>query len=173
MSALDTVSRTEEIEVGCDLDFERRWWRIQRIGWLVFVLLLIAGVLGFFGHGPLSKATVNPPGSALLVDYDRLARRETPCMLELHLEKAALASGEVRIHLNHALVDQTQIKQIVPAPLAAEPLADGVRYLFRIDPTCDSACIRFSENPTTPGYVDAEVTVEGARPVRFRQFIYP
>lgn len=173
MSTLDTVSRTEDIEVGCDLDFERRWWRLQRIGWVIFVLLLIAGVLGLFGHGPWSKATANPPGSELRVCYDRLARRETPCILELHLEKAALTSTEVRIHLNRALVERMQLKEIVPVPVQAEPLADGARFLFRIDPSCDSAVIHFSENPTTPGIVDAEITVEGAQPVRFRQFIYP
>jgi hypothetical protein len=173
MSAVDTVSRTEDIEVGCDLAFERRWWRIQRIGWFILVLLLIGGVVGLFGHGPLSKATLNVPGSDLRICYQRLARRETPTALELRLGKTALASGQLRLRLNQTLVEKMQLKQIVPAPLKAEPLADGVRFIFQTDPSRDSALVYFAENPTTPGFVDAEIAIDDEAPVHFRQFIYP
>lgn len=172
-NVVQSVNRIDDLESGCDLSFERRWWRIQRVGWVILSLLLVGGVAGVFGHGPLSKATVHPPGSGLQVRYDRLARRETPSLLELRLEKAALASGQVRIRLNRALVERMQLKQIVPPPLAAEPLADGARFVFPTDPTRDSAFIIFTENPATPGIVDGVVTVEGAKPVSFRQFIYP
>lgn len=170
---MQSVSRTEDIEAGCDPDFECRWWRIQRILWGILVLLLLAGVAGLLGHGPLSEATAHPRGSQLQVRYDRLARRETPSSLRLRLEKGALTSGFVRIHVNRALLDHMQLKQIVPTPLEAEPLADGARFLFRTDPTRDSAVIIFVENPASPGFVDAEVAVEGAEPVCFRQFVFP
>lgn len=170
---MEPLSRTEDIETGCDPKFERHWWRIQRIVWVILVLMLLAGVVGFFGHGPLSEATIHPPGSQLQVHYDRLARRETPSLLKVRLEKEALADGTVRIHLNRALLDRMQLKDIVPAPLATEPLADGARFIFQTDPTRDSAVVLFTENPTKPGFVEAEVTVEGAEPVRFRQFVYP
>lgn len=170
---METVNRTDDIELGCDLTFERRWWRIQRIGWVILTLLILAGVLGIFGHGPLSEATVNPSGSKLQVHYDRLARRETPTLLQLRLDKSAIASGEVRIRLNRPLLDCMQLQTIIPAPLMTQPLADGARFVFRTDPTRDWAIIVFVENPTTPGFVDSEVTVEGATPVRFRQFVYP
>jgi hypothetical protein len=170
---VETVYRTEDIEAGCDLPFERRWWRLQRVSWVILSLLLFAGMAGLFGHGPLSKAMVHPPGSALEVRYDRLARRETPSLLELRLDKSALVSGRVQIRINRALVDKMQLKQIVPEPLLAEPLADGVRFIFQTNPSCDSAFVVFSENPAMLGIVEAEVTVEGAEPVHFRQFVYP
>ncbi|MHB1424548.1 MAG: hypothetical protein ACYC3I_15365 [Gemmataceae bacterium] len=170
---MESESLTDNIEAGCDLAFERRWWRIQRIWWVILILLLTGGIAGVFGHGPLSKTTVHPPGSQLQVRYDRLARRGTPAFLELRLDTAALASGKVRIRLNRALFDQMQSQQIVPAPQLAEPLADGARFVFQTDPRCDSAVIYFTENPTKPGIIDAEVAVEGAEPVRFRQFVYP
>lgn len=170
---MNTASQSDDIETGCDLAFERRWWRIQRVCWIVLTLLLLGGVAGVFGHGPLSKTTICPPGSELQVSYERLARRETPWLLQLRLDKAALASGKVRIRLNRALVDQMQLKQIVPEPLAAEPLADGARFIFRTDPTRDSALITFVEDPTTPGLIESEVAIEGAEPVRFCQFVFP
>lgn len=173
MSGFDTISRTEDIEVGCDLDFERRWWRVQRIVWAIAVPMLIGGLLGLFGHGLFSNATVRSPGSEVEICYQRLARRETPCVLELRLGKAALASGQVHIRLDRALVERMQLKQIVPLPLSAEPLSDGVRLVFRTDPAWDSASIYFTENPTTLGFVDAEVVIEEAHQVHFRQFIFP
>jgi hypothetical protein len=170
---METVTRTDDIELGCDLTFERCWWRIQRIGWLILTLLLVGGLAGIFGHGPLSEATASSSGSQVEVHYDRLARRETPAKLQLRLDKAAIASGEVRIRMNHTLLDCMQLKQIIPEPLATEPLADGARFIFRTDPTRDSALIVFVESPTQPGFVESEVVVEGAEPVHFRQFIFP
>ncbi len=170
---METVTRTDDIELGCDLTFERRWWRIQRIGWVILTLLILGGVIGIFGHGPLSEATASSSGSQVEVHYDRLARRETPAMLQLRLDKAAIASGEVRIRMNHTLLDHMQLKQIIPEPLATEPLADGARFIFRTDPTRDSALIVFLSSPTQPGFAESEVVVEGAEPVRFHQFIFP
>jgi hypothetical protein len=164
---------TDDLDTSFDLPFERRWWRIQRVIWGILVLVLLGGVTGVFGHGPLSKTIVQSPGSHLRVDYDWLARRETPALLRLHLDKAAVQSGQVRIWLNHALIDQVQLKQIVPEPIEAEPTTDGARFTFRIDPTADSATLIFTESPTSAGFVEAEIAVEGAEPVRFRQLVYP
>jgi hypothetical protein len=171
--AVETVNRTDDIEAGCDLSFERHWWRIQRVCWVVMSVLLVGAVAGVFGNGPLSKTTVHPPGGQVDVHYARLARRETPALLELRLDKRAVASGQVRIRLNRELVHRLRIKDIIPAPLVTEPLADGARFTFRTDPTSDSAAVVFVQDPTTPGIVEGEVTVEGADPVRFRQFVYP
>ena len=170
---MEALSRTEDIEAGCDLAFEERWWRIQRFCWVILSLLLVGGVVGVFGNGPLSKSTIHPPGSEIQILYERLARRETPCNLELHLGRGALASGQVRIQLNRELVDRLQIKKITPEPIATEPLADGACFIFRTDPALDGATILFLESPTTPGIVEGEITVEGAKPAHFRQFVYP
>jgi hypothetical protein len=170
---MEAVNRTGDIEAGCDLPFERRWWCIQRICWGIMFLLLLGGVAGLFGGGPLSKATTAPPGSALHVHYERLARRETPAILELHLDKQAIASGRFRIRLNNEFVNRLRIKQIIPEPLSTEPLADGARFTFQTDPALDSATIVFIQDPSTPGIVEGEVAVEGAAPVQIRQFVFP
>lgn len=170
---METVSRTEDIETGSDLSFERRWWRIQRVCWVVLGLLLAGGVAGLFGHGPLSEATADAAGGGVHVRYQRVARRETPALLTVRLAGPALASGSIRLRLTRTPGDRMQLKQVIPAPLSTEPLADGVRFTFAADPTLDSAVVVFVESPTTPGVVEGEVAVEGTPPVRFRQFIYP
>lgn len=170
---MQTVNRLDDLDAGCDLSFERRWWSIQRFCWIILTLLLLGGVAGLLGNGPLSKATAVSPGGELQVRYERLARRETPAILEVHLQKQAIASGQVRLRLNRELVDRLRIKNIVPAPLATEPLADGARFIFQTDPTLDSATVVFIHDPSTPGIVEGEIAVDGAKPLPFRQFVYP
>lgn len=170
---METVSRTDEIEAGCDLAFERRWWSIQHVCWGVMFLLLVGGVTGLFGGGPLGKATTQPPGSDVQVHYEWLARRERPTILRLRLDKQAIASGRVQIRLNEEFVNRLRIKQIIPEPVGTEPLADGARYTFRTDPTLDSATVVFIQNPSSPGLVEGEVAVGDAAPVHIRQFVYP
>lgn len=170
---MESVNRVDDLELGCDLPFEHRWWRVQRICWGVLIVLLMSGVAGLFGNGPLSEATANSPDGELQVHYGRLIRRETPAILELRLQKQAIAGGQVRIRLNRALVSRLRIKTLVPLPLTTEPLTDGARFTFQTDPTVDSATVFFLEDPSTPGLVEGEVAVEGAEAVRFRQFVYP
>lgn len=170
---METVSRTDEIEAGCDLPFERRWWTIQRICWGVMFLLLVGGVAGLFGGGPLGKAVTHPPGSKVEVHYEWLARRERPTILRLNLDKQAIASGQVHVRLNEEFVNRLRIKQIIPEPVSTEPLADGARYTFRTDPTLDSATVVFIQDPSSPGIVEGEIAVGDAAPVHVRQFVYP
>ncbi len=48
------LERQAEIDVGYDFLFERRWGRFERGMWLFFVLLMVAGVTGLLGRGPLN-----------------------------------------------------------------------------------------------------------------------
>ena len=49
-----------DLEVGQDLDFQRREWAVQRVGWGAMALVILAALLGLFGSsGPLSRAATN------------------------------------------------------------------------------------------------------------------
>ncbi len=43
--------------------FQGRWWAIERIGWVVLSLILLAALAGFLGDGRTSERTVGqgPP----------------------------------------------------------------------------------------------------------------
>ena len=170
---MDTVHRTEDIEAGCDIAFETRWKRFQHICWVIMALLLLGGVSGALGSGPLSKATAVSVDGGVKTHYERLARRETPAILELRLDKSLISSGQVQIRLNREYVDRLRIKQIIPQPAAAELLADGARFTFHTDPAVESATVLFIQDPSTPGLVVGEVEVSGAAPLRLHHFVYP
>ena len=43
----DTISKVnDEIAVGSDLEFQRKWWRFTHLIWIVFTAIVIADLLG-------------------------------------------------------------------------------------------------------------------------------
>jgi MFS family permease len=89
----DTVPRIDDqIAVGEDLEFQRKWWRFERIVWSIFVVILICDLLGLFGRGWLAKATRTTPDGALKLNYERIERADTPSIMTLHFNDAAIQS---------------------------------------------------------------------------------
>ncbi len=48
------VQRVGDLEVAQDRTFQRRSWTIQRVGWVVMLLVAAAALAGLTGSGPLS-----------------------------------------------------------------------------------------------------------------------
>jgi len=69
---------SEEIAVGENLEFQRRWWRFERAVWATFLILIICDLTGLFGHGWLSKTRASVPDGSLSVEYERTERVNTP-----------------------------------------------------------------------------------------------
>jgi hypothetical protein len=66
----DSVARVnDELAVGSDLEFQRRWWKFERAVWIFFTLLLVIDVLGVFGRGTLSKARLRARDGSAEVTY--------------------------------------------------------------------------------------------------------
>lgn len=55
------VTKEDSVDVGYDESFERTWWKLERISSYVLLIFVIAGLLGVFGRGPLSKRLACPP----------------------------------------------------------------------------------------------------------------
>jgi hypothetical protein len=54
------LPRIGDLEIRQDLSFERRDWMMQRLGWAVIGLLILAGLTGLTGSsGPMTLA--QPP----------------------------------------------------------------------------------------------------------------
>jgi hypothetical protein len=43
------LKRIGDVEINQDLDFQRRCWTVQRIGWIVMAVLVLSALLGVFG----------------------------------------------------------------------------------------------------------------------------
>lgn len=121
--------RVGDLEIFQDPAFQRRFWLVQRAGWVLIAVLVAAGALGVFGQGPLSHAREEAGG--LAVEYERFTRRDSPAELRLHVSGQAVQGGRVTIAFDNVLLRDLEIDSIVPGP--AEVLAGDTTtaYVFR------------------------------------------
>jgi hypothetical protein len=156
----DTVPKVEdEIAVGEDLDFQRRWWKFERVVWTFFLLILVCDLLGLFGRGWLAKAKASPPDGALNLDAERSARGSTPSIMTLHLGQAAIHDGKIRIFISDSLVRPLGAQRVSPQP-AESALADGgISYTFPA--TGAPATVQIALEPSFPGSHSFRIQVLG------------
>src|ERR1700683_711381 len=82
----DSVARVnDEVAVGEDLDFQRKWWRFENAAWVVFTLIIVLDLAGLFGRGPIAKAERRSADGTIDVQYERIERSYLPSMLDSHV----------------------------------------------------------------------------------------
>jgi hypothetical protein len=171
VSGLSTVDG--EMELGSNVDFETRWWRLQRATWLVMALLLLGGLAGAFGRGPFDKATAGGPEDALRVEYEPVVHFRTPTILTLHMAADAVAGDVVRIRLGHALLGPLEIERIIPRPLEQVATSDGLLMTFDTTHGSREATATIVLQPGTLGPVPVELAAGDRPPIRFHALVLP
>lgn len=155
------VRRVGDIELDEDDAFQRREWAVQRAGWAVLSLFVLAALAGAFGHGPLSSAEAT--AGTVQVRYERFVRWETPTTLEV----TAGAPGS--FVLGAAYLARVRVEEIHPEPKAQQPVPGGVRYTFDGAP----AVVRFTVEPQRMGRLHGRLVAPGGATTTLRQFVYP
>ena len=75
----DSVPKVaNELAVGEDLDFQRKWWRFEKIVWVLFLIIVLLDIAGVFGRGPVAKAHARTSRGLMTIDYQRIERFSTP-----------------------------------------------------------------------------------------------
>ena len=66
--------RVGDLEIDQDLAAQEHEWQATRIARVVAALVLLAGLAGLLGHGPLARAHAGESSSGLEADYSRFAQ---------------------------------------------------------------------------------------------------
>jgi hypothetical protein len=159
---------TPGLELEEDEAFHARVWRLRRAGWLAMVLLILVGLTGLLGVGPLSRAAVSD-ASGLHVEHARFARAEAPESLRVRLP--AQADGH-RLAVSVAFLDRVRVERVVPAPVRTEALGDQVVYVFAGRPGAD-AVVTVHFTPHAIGLARAGLGVPGRAPLTIWMLVYP
>lgn len=77
----------------CDRDYpfqeymhvQQRHWRLERAGWVVFLVIVLLALLGVFSQGVLSLTTARSADAALAVDYQRFERNSAASEITVRL----------------------------------------------------------------------------------------
>lgn len=165
------------VQIEADIPFTRREWYVQRVAWAGMALVLAAGLLGGFGRGPMSSASVRAGG--LVVEYERFPRHGAPEQLRIRVEPGAARTsgsgpeaGLVRVWLPRHLVDRVEMSAISPEPESAATSSERVTYAFRAAPSRPTV-VSFRFRPDGYWLRRLQVGVEGGPTVEATQFIYP
>lgn len=157
------------IELPADEPFQRVEWLIQRAGWLLWAVVLLAGLLGLFGSGVLSNATAVSPESGIQVSYQRFLRYHQPAELRVTLAESFAQS---KLKLNREFLDSVQIVRIEPEPVDSTLMTDGIEYIFASSESTNSIVLVFFEYERM-GKCQGKLQLNDSQPVAFSQFAYP
>jgi hypothetical protein len=148
--------------------FQERFWRIERIAWVGFALLIVAAVLGVFGGGgPFSSATTMFGASR--IEYPTMARWEAGEEVAIRL---AGGSGERRLVLASTFAEAFRVDDLRPPPERVDAVPLGHAYIFTAA-TDAPLEIRIAVTPRRPGYADYAIGIGNAPSLRLSTFIWP
>lgn len=168
----DSVPKvSEEVAVGEDLQFQRRWWRFERIAWTVLMALLLCDVLGLFGRGWLAKAEQRTPDGALTLKYERVARASTPSIMTLEFGSSAIRDGRIVVFVSDSVVKPLGAQRIAPQPAMSNVGDGGVTYAFLASKP--PATVQIALEPSFPGYHRFRIQTQGGAPIDASIFVMP
>lgn len=146
-----------------EIALHRKGWTVQRVGWVLMLVFLVAALLGLFGEGILSRKTIRA-GNLELV-YERF------CRYEHRLEMKLLSAGE---HINvvslpKSYLEKFKIDKIVPAPSSEVANPGYVSYLFNGN---KNDTVSFYMAPLQRGSTGGLIKINN-QTVPIQQYIYP
>jgi hypothetical protein len=168
-----SLKRIGDLEINQDLDFQRRCWKAQRIGWTMMALLALSALLGLFGGGPFSHTSTGDPSIPLSIKYERLGRYLSPLTLTVHVTSGASEDGKVRLWFSRDFLREVQIQGITPKPESAEISASGAIYIFRLAQPDQGGDVIVHFEAQAIGPLRGKVGHTESRSIAFTHWIYP
>jgi hypothetical protein len=123
--------RFGDLDIDHDMKFVRRSWMVQRIGRIVWLLLIIAAMLGAFGHGWLASDRAVTANGKLSVEYERIAHVQAPIRMQINVAAGTSTESEFRLWIDRGYLDDGILRMISPEPVHMETSGERIIYAFR------------------------------------------
>ena len=150
--------------------FERGWNRLQMAIEILVALIVLSGLLGLFGTGPLSSATATGPNAGVGIDYERILRRTVETEMKIGFGKPVLGP-RLNVLLPHAFLADMSVVSTSPRAAAMLMEKNGVTYVFEVGAS-GLGVITLSLKPKGVGLITSPFVVQG-EPIVLHQFIFP
>ena len=164
----ELISRRHPVEE--DMRMQQRVWRFERVGWYALVLVVLLGLAGVFGNGPLSNAQVTSEDGRVHVEYQRLSRSGTTDNLRITVRGTA---GEpVMLLLGGTLLREASIETLQPEPQVSQP--HGKSLLLQLGTSKKGiATLYLTLRSEYVGTLEGVVRAGPNSVVHFSTFLYP
>jgi hypothetical protein len=161
-------SRAEAPQIAEDRSFQERFWAVERVAWIGFVLLIVVAVSGLLGSGgPLSRGEAASGDSR--IDYPAQARWEAGEELNIRLGGEP---GERTLALSETFADAFEIEDIQPPPTRVESGANGQSLIF-LATGPEPIEVRVAMTPRNPGLARYTITPAGQAALTVATFVWP
>lgn len=167
------TKKVGDLQINEDMEFQRRSWIVQRVGWLVFALVILLAALGLFGDGPLSDAQAGQEEGVLWLEYQRFERFQHEFRIKAHANEDTTTHGEIMIQLDRHYLENIEVNNISPAPDSEIKDADWITYVFKTNGGSSPFTAYFYVTPQKAGPLSGRFRLQNGDPVGFSQFIYP
>lgn len=161
------------LDVEEDPGYHRRNEMFERAALVVMVLIVIAAVLGVFGHGPLSREVVGIVGGPLWIEYPRVGRSGAGEVIHVHFGTGASRESESRVWVDRRLLDALRVEQIMPEPERSEAGAEGTLFVFAKHDMSRPASVTFHVLPQRAGSVKGRMGLPGGDVLGLSLFLFP
>ena len=167
----DNENRSRHYPIKENMPWQRLEWHIQRFGFVLLALVVVAGAAGLFSKGWLSNRSVTSVDKRLSVEYERFGRRESNMDMTLRLHQL---SGEYyEIRLRGPQLDNIQLQTLQPQPDEAWSTQDSLVMRWHRRADQQDATLWIGSQPQDFGRYHLTVTLDDRSSVRFSQFVYP
>jgi hypothetical protein len=166
----DSVPKiNEDVAIGEDLEFQRKWWKFEGAMWWVIAVILLLNFAGVFGRGPVAHARLS--NDSMIVKYERVERSGTPSILEVQFKPETFQNGHVKLHVSQSIVDELGAQRVIPSPLETAVGNDGLTYTFSA--AAIPGTVLFALQPAKAGVFHLSLDVPGSAPVAARVVVMP
>ena len=153
-----------------DMQFQRRTWLAERIGWIAMAALLLAGLAGIFFHGPLSHTVARSSDESISVEYERFAHKTA--LTHLIVRTDAPLPDHVLVRLGPSFANMHDIDSLEPRPVRSSGGSYGLEFLFARSSAGDLG-VYVAARPKRFGFMSLHVEVEGRGALNIAQLVYP
>jgi hypothetical protein len=168
----DSVAKVnDEVAVGEDLEFQRKWWKFENAAWVVFTLIIVLDLVGVFGRGPVAKAERRTADGSIDVKYERIERTDSPSIMTIAFGPSAIQDGQVKLYVSNSLVKALGTQRVIPAPKDSVVGEGGITYTFPA--SRPPASVDLALQPAGPGVFHFTIGVPGAEQVSARIAVVP
>lgn len=151
------------------------WLRVEnaarQYGFVLLVLLLLAGFCGLFSKGIFSNASVANPDGTLRAEYQRFGRSQSD--MDLKLTLTVLPSESYTVTLGGQFMDYFEINTLYPQPWRFTRQNGGMTLEFHELPHGGTHTLWLSIQPRNAGKVRSTLQVNHSQPVSITQYVYP
>lgn len=168
-----SAPRRGSIEIGDDPVLERRFWMIERAGWVAMGVLLLLALLGVFGEeGVLSSATARSADGTMTVEYRRFLHYQSHSDVTWRLPVPP-GDGGVELWISEEYAHALPAELFLPRPTEERTASGRVIYRFEAEPGQRRMVVAADVNPHGMGLIPAEAGIVGGPSISFFQFVYP